>query len=191
MAYDRLNNIPIAFTAGSNLRIDLSLPSLLASEGGSIAVYFRGPGDVPDGDFTTGTDGDLFTIDALPAATTKWPPGIYAYTIKHTDTAGIVDIAKYGTIEILYDPIQKTTHEARTFTAIFLERLQELALEISKNPYKTIQLQDSIYSLQNMEQLEALIEKYKNMKFDESQADLLRQGKDVSNDIVFSFNGDL
>ena len=107
---------------------------------------------------------------------------------KICDTADIVDIAMFGRLEILADPAQESTKEARTFTEIFLGRLQELAKELANNPYKTIQLQDQIYSAQNLKELNELIETYEARQFNEEQAELNKQGQDTSYDIVCKFN---
>lgn len=187
MALDRLTNIPSAITAGSNLRLDLDITNLPASDGGSIALYFRGPGDIPATNLSYGTDGDSFTVDALASVTTAWKAGIYEYTIKHTDDAGIVDVAGSGRIEILDDPANQSKLDVRTFTEIFLSRLQELASELARNPYKTIQLGDTIYSSQNLVELNNLIIEYEGKLVREQLAEQNKQGKNTQFDVSVRF----
>ena len=188
MAYDRQTTIPILFTAGSTLRLDLSFNGLLASAGGSIALYVRGPGDILDSHFTYGVDGDIFTIDSTATITALWPAGIYSYTIKHTDTADIVDTVQTGRIEIVADPATETKKDARTFTEIFLDRIQENAKELARDQYKTMQIQDSIFSQQNLHELHNLIEIYENRLTNEKNAELNKQGINTQYDVAFELH---
>jgi len=187
MAYDRLTTIPSAFTAGSRLAIDFNIPELPAGEGGSIAIYFRGPGDIPDTDFSYGTDGDNFTIDVAGSITTNWTAGIWRYTIKHTDTAGAVDTIQTARIEILPDPEHLSTIEARTDNEIILSRLYELKKDMVLNPYKTIQFMDKIYSSHNLIELQDLIEKYEVRVKNEQLADANKKGINTQFDISVEF----
>ena len=186
MAQDRPTKIPSAMTAGSTLRMTLDFEDILASAGGSIVMYIRGPADIPDSDFTYGTDGDSFTIDVPASLTTNWKAGTYQYTIKHTD-ATATDPVDSGRIEILDDPANETNIEARTFTEIFLDRLKEVAKEIALNTYKTIQIQDTIYSSFNLKDLHELIETYEAKLVREQLADQSKQGANTQFDVSVSF----
>lgn len=188
MALDRQKTIPSAITAGTTLRLDLDIDNLLASDGGSIAISFRGPGDIEDSDFTYGVDGDTFTVDVASTITTNWPAGIYQYTIKHTDASDVVDLVGSARLEILADPANESKKEARTFTEIFLSRVQALAKELALNPYKTIQFGDTIYSAQNITDLHNLIIEYEARLVREQQADIVAQGGNAQYDIAFELD---
>jgi hypothetical protein len=187
MASDRLTSLPVAFTAGTNLRIDLSFDEHLASAGGTLAVYFRGPGTIADSDFVISTDDDAFTIDVTAAATTLWPIGTYQYTVKHTDTDTIAEVVLSGKIDILPDPVNQTNIEARTVNEIMVARIETLIQELALNPYKQIMISDKQYSLQNLPELQELLDEYKSKVFEESQAESNRQGNYKQYDVSFQF----
>jgi hypothetical protein len=157
MASDRLTSFPIAFTAGTSFRLDLSLDAFPASDGGTINVFFSGQQKITPSAFTTSTDGDAFTIDVLAATTTNWRPGVYNYTVQHTDTAGIIETAISGRIEILPDPAKQSQTEARSFSEIMVDRIKALLKELALNPYKQIMISDKQYTSQNLPELESLL----------------------------------
>ncbi len=187
MALDRLKTIPSAITSGTNLRLTLTFNGILASDGGSIVMYMRGVGEIPATDFSYGTDGDAFTIDALPAATVIWTAAFYQYTIIHTDIDGVSDLVASGRIEVIADPVNESKKDARTYNEIFLSRLQENAKEIAMNQYKTIQIGDMIYSSQNLPDLHKLIVEYEARVINDNLAEQNKQGKNTQFDIAINF----
>lgn len=187
MALDRLTTIPIAITSGTNLRLTLTFNGILASDGGSIVMHMRGIGEIPESDISYGTDGDAYTIDVLPAASSLWTPAFYQYTIIHTDTDGVSDLLTSGRLEVIADPVNESKKDARTNNEIFLSRLYETAKEIAMNQYKTIQLGDMIYSGQNLPDLHKLIVEYENRVIGDNLAEQSKQGKNTQFDVTYQF----
>lgn len=81
-------NIPKTITAGVSFSAAVELPAQF--KGWDAFLYLRGPQNIDLEAVVTGTTA---TFAATPADTAQWAPGEYAWTIRATDGADVVEIA--------------------------------------------------------------------------------------------------
>lgn len=89
--------IPKTITAGVSFSAAVELPS--QATGWDAFLYLRGPSAI---DLEAVVVGRVASFDVEPAATTEWQAGEYAWTIRATDGADVVEISS-GRTKILPD----------------------------------------------------------------------------------------
>ncbi|WP_050991874.1 hypothetical protein [Bradyrhizobium yuanmingense] len=86
-------NLPKTITAGVTFRAAIQLPAQAA--GWDALLYLRGPDSI---DIEADVVGTTATFDVAPSETGPWSPGEYAWTIRATNGADVVEIGSGRTV---------------------------------------------------------------------------------------------
>lgn len=89
--------IPKSITAGVNFLATATLPAF--GDGWELFLYLRGVQAI---DLASTRSGSTYTFEATPAETSAWAAGAYAYTIRATDGADVVEVES-GRLSIIPD----------------------------------------------------------------------------------------
>lgn len=91
-------NFPAEATAGLNFQVRLAFAAYPAPAW-ALTAHLRGPGQI---DLAATADGTGHAFAAAAAATTGWVPGTYWWSIRATNGADVIEVAK-GHTEVLPD----------------------------------------------------------------------------------------